>query len=183
MFQTIITTKGEKMKRKFKGLSEAVTIALLVIIAIAFTLGIYFAMQRFTGGADVVQAQAMMVQNTYAGNSQVAVTDIRITSKTSTTLYVVGVVARVTYASGAVTPVTFGAVSATSPMALPASVASPLTGTIDGVARVDAGRTVELTITFTSPVTNQVRSVVFTIYLSDPAGNIRSVVTNEVTFT
>jgi len=170
------------MKRKFKGVSEIIGVAILIIAAIAIAVGLYLYAQRFTGGADVVQAQALMVQNTYAGGNQIAVASIRLTSKTSSTLFVSAVVARITYANGNIGTAVFGTTSATSPMTLPVSANNP-TATVDGTAQIDAGRTVELTVTFRTPINNQIRSVVFTVYLVDPAGNIRTVTTNEVIFT
>jgi len=176
--------------RKIHGTSYVVAAAIMIVVAIALAVALYFASQRFTQTGNWAQVQAYQIQNKFTASNQVATVGIRIIPRSNSPLYLKGIIARFTYASGGapiVTPLTtVAATPATSVPALPTSIAvqgQSITAYIDGVATIVPGQTVELSVTFTAPVSNPVGSVSFTIILADPTGTTQTFTTNEVSLT
>jgi len=167
-----------------RGVEPVVAAAILIVVAIALGVAIYFIAQRFTAVGNWAQVQAYQIQNKFTARSQVAIVGIRITPKSNSPLYIREIVARVTPATGGAPQLI--SLSSSPSLSFPTGVAGqgPATSMmIDGVATITPGQTVELAVTFTASVDNPIGSVAFTIVLADPSGNTQSFTTNEVSLT
>jgi len=160
-----------------RGIEGVVTIALLIIIAIALVVGVYLFTQRFFSGGNWAQVNAYQIQNKFTSTQQIAIVGVRIVSRSNSPLNITRIVARVTPAAGGA-PVAITLTTVGSQLA-----AGTITAIADGQLTIAPGQTVELAITFVAPLSNSIGSVSFTITLADPSGNTQTFTTNEVSLT
>lgn len=172
------------MRRKMKGLSIVVAIIISLLIIVALIVAVVYIKKIFEGG---ILATAILVSNNYAGGNQIVIIDIKLRSTMSVPVNVVAVVANITLSNRSHINVTFGNVNSREPINLPAestgSIAPLKRATLDGANRVEAGKSNQLTVAFTAPLSTQIISAEFTIYLVDPSGNQKTATTNEVDLT
>ena len=158
---------------KARGISTVVATALLIVVAIALVVGLYFASQRFTQVENPVQVQALKVQSTYAGTSQISVVSLRIVSRLDRPLYFNAL--EVIYTQGTTSGTATASASSTS------WGSSGVITRVSGPTSVAPGATVELAVTLTASSTSPILNAVFRIQARDPAGATFSFTSNEVT--
>ena len=158
---------------KARGISTVVATALLIVVAIALVVGLYFASQRFTQVENPVQVQALKVQSTYAGTSQISVVSLRIVSRLDKPLYFNGL--EVIYTQGSTSNIATASASSTS------WGSGGVITRVSGPTSVAPGATVELAVTLTASSTSPILNAVFRIQARDPAGATFSFTSNEVT--
>jgi len=176
--------------RKIRGTSYVVAAAIMIVVAIALAVALYFVSQRFTSVGNWAQVQAYQVQNKFTAGQQIAIVGIRISSRANSPLYLRGILIRATPATGGAPALiqytTSLTAAGTVALVMPTSIAgvAPVTSAyFDGVATIMPGQTVEISVTLTAGVSNPIGSVAFTIILADPSGTTQSFTTNEVTLT
>ena len=157
---------------KARGISTVVATALLIVVAIALVVGLYFASQRFTQVENPVQVQAIKVQSSYAGTNHISVVSLRIVSRLDKPLNFNGL--EVIYTQGGTSS------TATVPVSDWGRGSGVITS-VSGPTSVAPGATVELAVTLTAPSTNPILKAVFRIHATDPAGATFSFTSNEVT--
>jgi len=175
--------------RKIHGTSYVVAAAIMIVVAIALAVVLYFASQRFTGVGSWAQVQSYQIQNKFTATSQIATVGIRIMPKTNSPLYLKGIIARVTPSSGAPALISYAIPATPATSALPLPTSTVIGGGIassviyDGANVIMPGQTVEISVTFVASATNPIGSVSFTVILADPTGTTQSFTTNEVSLT
>ena len=172
---------------RVRGISNAVGAILLIVVTVAVIAGIWYSLGGFTKGTDVVQVQAMKVQNKYvnAGSTtyQVAVVTLQITPKTDKYLVIDKIVISVTASNGATD--TIEATYSNNAWSGAGTALSTLTVSGTGPNSVTGGQTVQITFTFKVDVGTdpQISSVVFQVVMVDPSGKQYTFTTNEVSLT
>jgi len=157
---------------KARGISTVVATALLIVVAIALVVGLYFASQRFTQVENPVQVQALKVQSSYSGGNHISVISLRIVSRLDRPLYLNSIEA--IYTQGGGTGVATASVSGSS------WSSSGVITRVLGPTSVAAGATVDLAVTLSAPSGNPILNVVFRIHATDPARATYSFTSNEV---
>lgn len=172
------------MKRT-KGLSMAVTAALLILVSIAIVAALWLYSQRFTQGGDVVQAQANLISNRWVSNKPIYTVDLSIQSKTQTRLHLKEIDIIVTDKSGAtkVAKITesSGRSGATWQFNANGAPLSGATVTPAPPVYIQPNGITHLTISLTGNTNTPVVEVAFQLILEDDAGNTYTVQTNSLT--
>jgi hypothetical protein len=152
-----------------KGMSPAVTTALLILVSIAVVAAIYMYAARLSGGSDVVTAQATLITSRYVRGNPVYVIDIGIQSKAKNRLHFANMTIITTDTAGNVNTMVYSPSSSSSS-------SSPIK--VDPANfSIDPNKEQHVTVALTgTPLT----SVSFKLYFTDDAGNVYSVSTNEV---
>jgi len=161
---------------KAKGISTVVATALLIVVAIALVVGLYFASQRFTQVENPVQVQAIKVQSSYSGGKHISVVSLRIVSRLDKPLNFSGL--EVIYTQEGTSTIATASVSGTS---WGSGSGSGVITSVSGPTSVAPGATVELAVTLTANADDPILKAVFRIHAKDPAGATYSFTSNEVT--
>lgn len=74
--------------RLFKGVSDAIATAVLIIIAIALIAGVWLFSQRFVRGGDVASVKVFVTQSTFIGVNQVVTLSVRVENKMDSPLVI-----------------------------------------------------------------------------------------------
>ena len=163
---------------KARGISTVVATALLIVVAIALVVGLYFASQRFTQVENPVQVQAIKVQSSYSGGKHISVVSLRIVSRLDKPLNFSGL--EVIYTQEGTSTIATASVSGTSWGSGSGSGSGVITS-VSGPTSVAPGATVELAVTLTANADDPILKAVFRIHAKDPAGATYSFTSNEVT--
>lgn len=165
--------------RRVRGISEAVAVVLLMIVAIAIVATIWFFSQRFVGGGDVATARAVLTQNTFVGANQVVTVSLRIDSKSDAPLFIREI--RVISDRGGslgTAAVAIGTVPSISPIT-PTATAGGISFGFSGENVIRPRQTSEIAITMNFG-TSYATTLQFVVVLFDPSGRTYTVTTNEI---
>jgi len=168
----------ESMGKKHRGMSMAVTAGLLITVAIAFVVALWYYNSQYAQATDFITAQATLITSRYINNNPVYVVDIAVSSKVDTRLYVDKIDVIYTMSNGD---------SGTATIELGGTTSTTITGytvkvTPNEKVPVDPGSTAHITLTFTGTGTTAqpIVEMSFRLTLVDDAGNTYSVTTNSV---
>ena len=153
-----------------RAVSNVISTVLLIIIAIALVVALYFMVGKFMHTGTTVSASAQLVQSSYTNNgaNQQLVFSIQVTSQTRMPLMLKDVVALVTYSSGTVSPITL----------TPGSSQLVLGTTNATILNPGTSQTYEVILT--GSTSNAISSVAFQLVFITPSGNTVTVTTNSV---
>lgn len=176
----MITKREMVVPRRVRAISNVIATVLLVIIAVAMVLVLWFWSAGFMrAGGNVAEARAALTANTFIGTNQVIGVNLMIESMTDTPLYV-RTIRMISDAGGSLRTHGLTVATAVSP-AWPTSISgSPTVGVGvagEGIVRPRSTLTISMTLNFG---TNYVTTLRFEIELVDPTGNAYWISTNEI---
>lgn len=162
---------------RVKGASTVVAVVLLIVIAAALAIGVWYSTQRYTKGTDVIQAEAYKLGNTYLSTGeQVATVGIKIVPKTDNYYTITSITLFVTTTDGNVHQKTI-----TLPASGQQQIDTNLKAYISGPTDLKSGSSVTLTIAIqNSDTSNHIASVSANIELQDASQKTYSATTNQV---
>jgi hypothetical protein len=162
--------------RHVKGLSPAVTVALIILVSIAVVAALWLYSQRLTSGGNLVQAQANLITNRYVNNRPVHVIDISVQSKAQTRLQLTDIIIVGTMSDGST-------VTGNVTKGINGYTITVKPGVNDQYAYVQPNSEKHFTITMTGGGNNSnpLVEVSFQLVFKDDAGNTYTVQTNSIT--
>lgn len=159
---------------RVRGISPVVAVAILILVAIIAGVAIWYQMQKYKAGENVM-LQAYKIQNKYVSGKQIVVVGLRITPQTDRQLTISEIKSIITFSDGTVETVSYtpGTGWGTS------TNLDTTSSSISGAMTLNPGTSTELTITLV-PSAGQIVSVSFQVTFTDPAGNTYTFSSNEV---
>ena len=170
-----------------RGISNTVATALLIVVAIALAVAIYFGSQGMVSTSDYVQVQGFKVQNKYVVTNgqqvQIVVAGLRLIPKTDNPLTIKQITVTVTYSDGNTETGTITYDPATGQWGTWNGLPNINPQTPQGPGTISPGNTVELLFTFRNAnvaTSGHIVSLSFQVVVEDPTGAEYSFSSNEI---
>ena len=164
--------------RKTRGLSMAVTAALLILVSIALVASLWLYSNKFTSGGSVVQASANLISKRWVNNKPVYVVDIAIQSKADSRLTLSSLTVIYTLKDGTTHSQTVNVGGGSGGGGGGSGIG--ITVTPSNNVAVDPNSANHVTVTITGQGNNPVVEMSFQLVFQDEAGNTYTVQTNSV---